>query len=398
MIRYSYILAIAFKNLFNNKSKALAIAIPLALIIAIVSAVSFYIEGVKRDALLAAQFSPDILLQQQVGGRTESLFYARYATELREIDGIKAYFPRVWGHINFTDRKKDNKTFVVMGLDPERIASGLPIDLAIEKGRSLNSSGSQEGIMGHALAKALGCDVGDTVEISTPSRRTKVPVKVVGLFNSAVQIYTADLLFVHIQTARKIMGFYDEDETSDILVYVRNPVLSRDIAVEIAKRIEGAKPLTKADMLSLTEQSFGQKSGFFHLIWFILLANIIIIAWSLMSHISFSLQKEIGILKAIGWDIGHIMALKTTETFLMAIFSVLVGLSLGIVYMIMDAPGLKSAIIGWADIYPDFPIPLFIEIETVLLIAALGIFPLLAGTLIPVWRLGIIEPDEAIRK
>ena len=82
----------------------------------------------------------------------------------------------------------------------------------------------------------------------------------------------------------------------------------------------------------------------------------------------------------------------------MAIFSVLVGLSLGIVYMIMDAPGLKSAIIGWADIYPDFPIPLFIEIETVLLIAALGIFPLLAGTLIPVWRLGIIEPDEAIRK
>ena len=66
--------------------------------------------------------------------------------------------------------------------------------------------------------------------------------------------------------------------------------------------------------------------------------------------------------------------------------------------MFFNAPGLKQFIIGWSDIYPDFPVPLYIDSSTVMLITILGIFPLLAGTLVPIWKIGIIDPDEAIRK
>jgi len=117
-----------------------------------------------------------------------------------------------------------------------------------------------------------------------------------------------------------------------------------------------------------------------------------------MSQITFNLRKEIGILKALGWDTGDVMMLKTVETFLMAAFSVITGILIGILYMLGDAPGLKSFIIGWTDIYPEFPIPLYIDIKTVVLIVILGIQPILVGTVIPVWKIGTVDPDEAIKK
>jgi ABC-type lipoprotein release transport system permease subunit len=252
--------------------------------------------------------------------------------------------------------------------------------------------------MGKALARALDCNIGDIAQITTSDMRKKVPIEVIGIFDSSVQIYTADLLLVDLQTAKKILCFYSENESSDIPVYLTNPLTADRIAQQISSEIDGARPLTKSVMLNLAKQSFGQKSGFFYLIWIVFLANLILIAWSLMSQISFSLQKEIGILKAIGWDTGDIMTLKTMETFLISTFSVMCGIIVGIGYMLINAPGLKKLIIGWTDIYPDFPIPLYIEKTTVLLIVVLGILPLLIGTIIPTWKIGIIDPDEAIRK
>jgi len=398
MIKHYYILVIALKNLFNNKLRVLAIVIPLTFIIAIISAVSFYFDGVKKDALLAVNFFPDILLQQQVGGRTESLFFDRYEDILKEIKGIHSFFPRVWGYINYTDRDNNSKAFIVMGLEPEFIKQGRLLDLTIEQGRFLNKNDIEQGIVGKALARAFDCELGDVLQIDTADLKSKIPIQVVGVFNSSVQIYTADLLLVNIETARQILGFFGMFESSDVLIYLDNPSMANDIAKQIAAKVEGAKPLTKPVMRNLTDQSFGQKSGFFYILWFVMLANIIIIAWSLMSQITFNLRKEIGILKALGWDTGDVMTLKTVETFLMAFFSVVTGIVIGIIYMLADAPGLKSFIIGWTDIYPEFPIPLYIEIKTVVLIVILGIQPILVGTVIPVWKIGTVDPDEAIRK
>jgi ABC-type lipoprotein release transport system permease subunit len=398
MIKNYYILVIALKNLYNNKLRVLAIVIPLTLIIAIISAVSFYFDGVKKDALLAVSFFPDILLQQQVGGRTESLYWDRYEDPLKEIKGIQSMFPRVWGYINYTDKNNNSKAFIVMGLEPDFIKQGRLLDVTIEKGRFLNKDDIEQGIAGKALARAFECELGDWMQIDTADLKSKIPIEVVGIFNSSVQIYTADLLLVNIETARQILGFFGMFESSDVLIYLDNPAMADDIAKQIAAKLDGAKPLTKPVMRNLTEQSFGQKSGFFHILWFVMLANIIIIAWSLMSQITFNLRKEIGILKALGWDTGDVMMLKTIETFLMAFFSVITGILIGILYMLADAPGLKSFIIGWTDIYPEFPIPLYIEIKTVVLIAILGIQPILVGTVIPVWKIGTVDPDEAIRK
>lgn len=398
-IKYFYLLQIALKNIFIHRGKTMAVALPLVVIVAIVSSFTFFMEGVEHDAMLAVKHSPDILLQQQVGGRTESMYYNRYDTLLSEIGAIKRHFPRSWGYINYLGDHPGSKakSFVVMGLDAERIQAGLLIDAAVETGRNLVAEDRRKGIIGKAMAAAFNCGVGDIMQISSPGLPEPIPIEVVGIFTSEVQIYTADLLLVDRMTANEILGFLDEDECSDIVIFLKNRTMADVVARKIVSRFSEARPLTRAVMQSLTEQSFGQKSGFFHLLWFILLINVIILAWSMLGQISFNLRKEIGILKAIGWDTGDVMIMKTFETLIIAALSVLTGLVAGIAYMLVDAPGLKGFVLGWAEVYPDFPIPLYIGWTTVLLIALMGIIPLLAGTIIPVWKIGTIDPDEAIR-
>jgi ABC-type lipoprotein release transport system permease subunit len=380
------------------KGKTMMVVLPLGLIVSIVSAFSFFFEGVKQDALLAASHYPDILIQQQVGGRTESLLFDRYDDLLSEIKEIRSYHPRSWGYINHTDKTDSTKAFVVMGLDPEFIDAGLFIDASIERGRSLTKFDTNQGIIGKALAAAFNCRIGDHIEVSSPGLRQPVLIEVVGVFDTAVEIYSADLLLVPRATANKILGFLDENECSDIMIYMTDPAVVPSAVSTITQTIDGAYPLTKDAMQRLAELSFGQKSGLFHLLWFILLLNVLIIAWSMVGQISFNLRKEIGILKAIGWDTEDIILVKTFETITIGIIAVLAGLTTGIAFMLMGAPGIKGLIIGWADIYPDFSIPLYVDATTLFAIVILGIVPLLVGALIPVWRIGTIDPDLAIRQ
>jgi ABC-type lipoprotein release transport system permease subunit len=374
------------------------VLLPLGLIIGIVSAFSFFFEGVKRDALLAASHYPDILLQQQVGGRTESLFFDRYDDLLSKITAIQSYHPRSWGYINHAAGTDSGNAFVVMGLDPEFIDAGRFIDASIEHGRALTQSDTNQGIVGKALAAAFNCRVGDHIEVSSPGLRQPVRIEIVGIFDSAVEIYSADLLLVPRPAANTILGFIDENECSDIMIYMADPARVSSTVSTITQKIDGAYPLTKDAMQRLAQLSFGQKSGLFHLLWFVLLLNVLIIAWSMAGQISFNLRKEIGILKAIGWDTEDIILVKTFETMTIGIIAVLAGLTGGIAFMLLGAPGIKGMIIGWADIYPDFSIPLYVDLTTIFAIVILGIIPLLAGALIPAWRIGTIDPDLAIRQ
>jgi ABC-type antimicrobial peptide transport system permease subunit len=92
------------------------------------------------------------------------------------------------------------------------------------------------------------------------------------------------------------------------------------------------------------------------------------------------------------------MIVKAFEILTLGLAAVLTGLIAGIGFMLMGAPGVKRMIIGWADIYPDFPIPLHVDGATVFLIFILGLVPLLAGALVPIWKIGTLDPDQAIRQ
>ncbi len=399
-MKYVLYFGIACQYLRKNKYQALSLIIPLTFIIFLLAAMSFFRAGVEKDALLSVHHFPDILLQQQVGGHSETLRFYQYRAFLEGLEELKAFYPRAWGYVQFKNQKEQDKSFLVMGIPTAAIQSGDFMQMTLEQGLFISDDEEFTGVIGKALARSMNCAVGDTVQIQLPGAHIPVPVKVVGIFTSSVQIYSADLMVVSLATARKILGLLPFlEESSDVLVYLKNPQSAALVADTIAAQAQvmGARPISKEVMLAMTEQAFGQKSGTFQLLWLILLINVVLIAWSLMSQLTFGYKKEIGILKAIGWDTGDVIALKTIETLIIGFTSTTAGILGGIVYMLFDAPLLKSFIIGWTSVYPDFPIPLYIEWSTVFILICLGVFPLLAGTIFPIWKIGSEDPDDLIK-
>ena len=65
--------------------------------------------------------------------------------------------------------------------------------------------------------------------------------------------------------------------------------------------------------------------------------------------------------------------------------------------LVLGAPVLKDFMLGWATLYPGFPVPVFISPQTVLFTFAVTIVPLLFATVIPSWLNATVDPDIAMR-
>lgn len=64
---------------------------------------------------------------------------------------------------------------------------------------------------------------------------------------------------------------------------------------------------------------------------------------------------------------------------------------------ILEPPIISDFMLGWASVYPTFPLPIFVKLSTVVILYAIAIFPLFLGSLAPAWHSAITEPDVAIK-
>jgi len=115
------------------------------------------------------------------------------------------------------------------------------------------------------------------------------------------------------------------------------------------------------------------------------------------SSVSQDERREIGTLKAVGWDTADIIQVKCLESIAVGSAGTAIGIALGLAYVLAGAPGLKGFFLGWASVYPDFPLPMYVSVPGIVLLFGVGVFPLLAATVVPAWLCSIIDADEAIR-
>jgi len=124
----------------------------------------------------------------------------------------------------------------------------------------------------------------------------------------------------------------------------------------------------------------------------------IIFASEKASGLSAEERREIGILKAIGWETSDIIAVKTYEGALVSFFSFAGGVLLAYAHVFfasafLFAPALK----GWSVLYPDFRITPFIDPYQLAILFFLTVVPYTVATIIPSWKAAIIDPDLVMR-
>ena len=363
------------------------------MVMATVSAVTFVKNGLLADATLSYALLPDITVQKMVGGRVERIS-CDVIPGIEKFDNVKMVIPRVWGFIPVSQGKGE-VVFTMMGIDLDSTPVPEDFDISLEDGRFLDPDVPQSAIVGKVFAAAKDIHAGDTIEIRD-SLGNADTFTISGIFSSAVEIYSADLILVSIDAARRFFR-YGEDEATDLNVYLSNPVLTDDVAGKIAEFTE-LRVLTRDVLVKITQQAYSGRSGVFQVLWLILLVTAFIVAWTQSSNIGMDRRREIGILRSIGWGIGDIIEVNLIESFLIGLLGTFGGFFLGLLYLHAGAPGLKEYFLGWSTIYPEFSIPFVVDPGSIFLLLAIGIFPIMAATLIPSWAMGVIDPDEAIRR
>jgi ABC-type lipoprotein release transport system permease subunit len=385
--------SIAAGNLRRYRPRTIAVLVPLVIVMGAATSVTLVRDGLSRDASLSVSVLPDITVQRMVGGRVERIELS-HAESIGALEHVASAVARVWGYVPVTVPRGE-VAYTLMGIDLERMPIAQGIGLTIEEGRFLVAGDTGKAVVGEAFASVFSARAGDRIDLED-TLGSAIELEIVGIFSASAEIYAADLIVVPIDTAREYFG-YGDDEASDICVYLDDPVNTGLAAVRILELGDNLRIVTRDAMAGLNEQAFGRRGGVFQLMWMVLLLTVCLVAWAQAASIGLALKREIGILKAVGWSTLDIIELKLLESVILALLGTFGGMLLGLAYVALDAPGIKQFFLGWATIYPEFPLPVHMSLPSLFLLFVIGVFPLVVATVVPAWRVGTIEPDSAIR-
>jgi lipoprotein-releasing system permease protein len=405
-----------FRNLLNYavscvqryKLRTLVILIALGVAASSFSSVAFLSDGLVKEGALSLKYAPDLTVQGISSGR-QSLVPTRYINYIAMVSGVRWVSQRIWGYGNVGDALivvvgvdldnsiTTNQTKVILGNSVVDQAPAYPL----ESGQFLDSQSENSVVIGKGVAELLDAHVGTVLSIMTESNVIQ-QYNVIGIFNSESSIYNADMILMNLESARAFFGI-PEDKATDLMVYLDSVDASSKSSLSnvIARQISetpNCRVLTKDVLLSAQEKTYGDRSGFFSIVWYVVLIAVAIIAFNQTIVVGHESKFEIGLLKALGFSTSDIIQVRLFESLILGTLAGAIGLTVGILYdSVLGAPVLRDFMLGWANLYPGFPVPVFISLQTVLFTFAVTIVPLLFATVIPSWLNATVDPDIAMR-
>jgi lipoprotein-releasing system permease protein len=188
------------------------------------------------------------------------------------------------------------------------------------------------------------------------------------------------------------------DVYTDIAVSVRNEREISTIVTKAEKLMPDARFITRADIARTYQKLFSWREGLL-----VALAGAAILAFAIFaaekaSGLSAEEAREIGILKAVGWDTTDVITMKLWEGGLISVGAFLAGTVLAYAHVFLFSAKLFAPILkGWAVIYPEFSLAPHIDGLQLTTLFLLTVLPYTAATLVPIWRVASADPDQVMR-
>jgi ABC-type lipoprotein release transport system permease subunit len=299
--------------------------------------------------------------------------------------------PRVWGYV-FLPALQGNVTIVgtPKGAPALSVANG-----TLAEGRDL-APGAHEMIAGVELARFLGMLPGDELGLPSADPRAHA-MKLVGTFDSKLDLWTADVILCDEDDARALLGVPD-GEAIDLAVTLSNPAESRVVARTIVERLPGARVIERDLLARVYHLAYGRRAGLVLGATIPALLALFVLAWDRASGVGPDERREIAVLKAIGWSTGDVLWAKLFESLLVGAAATALGLLLAYAWVFwLGAPGLRPALVGWSVLYPKTALTPAVDTAQLIgiVLAVLGPFALLS--IVPAWRAASADPVETMR-
>ena len=366
----------AILSIQRNRARSfVVIGCLLAVLVPFVTAMAVS-EGVREQSFVSIDMGADLYITRAQYGRNGPIKTDK-VTEFLKIPGVTKVIPRISGRTYIGE-----DLALVVGIDsPELLSSQAP-PLA-----------SGEVLMGRVLAEHLELKKGDELRFFLfPA----MPFTIVDLIDGDLSIWASSMIvmpFNDAATIFKLPGF-----ASEILIYAR-PGTTDKIAEHLSslgKPWDMTPPLriqTKSIVNQYINRGFDLQSGVFFLFYLTAFALSIPALLILSGFGRGARKKEIGILKATGWQTLEVMEMTCMENVLLAMLGSMLSVVIGMIWLKLgNGIGIAPLFISGISWIPEFPVPSRFTPMPVLFSFLFGIILTMVGTVFTTWKTAITPP------
>jgi len=384
-MRQIRILEYALASLLRRPGKTAAIFVVYTLMVVVLATVLLLTHALKTEAVNLLNNGPELIVQRTMAGRHELMPIAAAET-VAKIPGVGMVTPRIWGYY-YDSLTKANYT--LLGVD-----AAAP-SLKLLTGRLPQADG--ECAIGAGVAEVRRVGVDDDL-ILIDAHNIGTIFTVTGIFRAESRLLTEDLVVMPSEPLHRFFGMPSQLAT-DLAVSVRNPSETDTVANKVKRLLPDSRPITRKELLRTYHAVFDWRGGMLLALFASALLAFCIMAWDKATGLSAGERREIGILKAVGWDTGDVLLMKVWEGLAVSLLAFLLGfvLAFGLVFW-WGAPLLGGVLRGWSVLFPDLRPTPYLDLYQLSTLAFLTIVPYVASTVIPAWRAAVAEPDEVMRQ
>ena len=375
MRKHFNLLTEAAASILRNQSRSFVIILCLlGVLVPLITGIAVS-EGVRSQSRVSVRSGADLYVSGGQYGRNGPIALT-HVENIKNIPGVTRVVPRIVGRSYLGE---DLAIIVAIdALNGFKVRQGTD---RLEKGQVL---------FGPHLAKKLDLAIGDEF------RFTLLPTKVftvTGILEPAFSMWASSMVVIPFADGEelfKLPGF-----ASEILIYCRAG-MDEQIAESVSTlvkpwdKIPGLRVQTKRIVQRYIQRGFDVQAGIFSMFYITALGLAVPALLILSGFGRNARRKEIGILKATGWQTLEVMEMTVFENIMLALTGSLGALFIAVIWLkgfngIGIAPLFISGI-GW---WPEFPVPaLFTPLPT-LLSFLFGMVLTLLGTLVPTWRTAV---------
>jgi len=359
--------------LLRRKGKNVSLLAVYTGVVFVLGSVMFFTEGMRREAHLILHGSPEIIVQKMVAGRHD-LIPTAYMEKIRQIKGVQSVKERLWGYY-FDPVVGANYTLLV----PENFTLGEG-NIAIGKGISRKRLAYEGDILSFRgyTGEPLTFQIGE-------------------IFSAESELVSADLVTMSEGDFRGMFAMTKEVAT-DLVIKVRNPKELATIATKIVQLLPDTRPILRDEILRTYDAVFSWRSSLMLAILMGAVFSFIILAWDKATGMSAEEKREVGILKAVGWETSDVLLMRFWEGVVVSASAFMLGVLLAYGHVFFASAMLFEPVLkGWSVLYPEFKITPFIAFNQVAALFFLTVIPYTVATIVPSWRTATVDPDSVMR-
>jgi ABC-type lipoprotein release transport system permease subunit len=306
------------------------------------------------------------------------------------MEGVVKVFPRVVGRSYFA-----NQLATLVGIPAENI----PKSIRLMQGEMFREKG--EVVVGKGLAKDFQLQIGVRFTLSANSSKI---FKVSGIFDSDTTIWSSNLILMSFEDASEF--FKMKGKATDILIYTRPgyaPFLAKEIQekMEISNPGQVEPPLRVQDKTLVKryfERGFNYKAGVFTALYTVAFALAIPALLIISGFGQTERRKEIGIIKATGWQTQEVMEMVALENLVISLTSAPISILLAMVWLKwFNGAFIAQFFIAEIGLMAPFPVPSRFLPLPCLFAFLFAIVLTMVGSLYSTWKTATVPPVEAMR-